>query len=170
MGIALVTNKRVIMMNIFSIFLCLIFALACGRNKNQATQEENVQNEKKVGIGIHSECGRAKEIQGSNSLYNWTKAEIGNLQKIIISTESNTIDYSEARADSYLEDTSIYRYFPEGNKFFFKTTTKSLKLSFSDSIPLGTIEDDQTKKEYKVGILTYDDNSGFRAIFLCPKI
>lgn len=152
-----------------SFLLCALSLLAaCGNKKTN--HDDSTQNESKLGLGTHSECGRAEEVRGSNSVYQWTKAGIGDLQKIIISTETNSIEYQEARADSFLDDISDYRFFSEGNLFFFKTTTKSLKLAFYDSIPLGAIANDETKKEYKVGILTYDDNSGYKVAFLCPKI
>ncbi|MBA2406291.1 MAG: hypothetical protein H0V66_16055 [Bdellovibrionales bacterium] len=149
--------------------LCLFSLVACGSDKSKSQNGSGTQNETRLGLGAQPECGRAKEIHGSNSMFQWTKAEVGNLQKIVISTATKTIDYSEARADSYLEDTSPYRYIENEKNFYFKTLTKSLKLSFP-SRPLASISGDESKKEYVVSILSYDDGSGLRAYFLCPKI
>jgi hypothetical protein len=150
--------------------LLLLVVAGCGIKKSQSKNElePKVQYETRLGIGTHSECERAKKIQGSNSQYRWTKAEIGDLQKMVISTTTKTIDFFEARANSFLEGASPYRYELEG-KFFFKTPSKSLKFAFYNQ-PMGVIGNDLANKEYVVGVLTYNDNSGYEAIFLCPKI
>ncbi len=147
----------------------LFFVSACGGMKNSEKNKSSIQNETKLGLTTHSRCSRAEEVRGSNSIYRLTRAEIGNLQSITISSDTKIIHYSEALASSYLEDTATYRYVPENKSFFFKTFTKSLKLTFQNN-SLGTIENDLTKQEFVVGILSYDDDSGYKISFLCQKI
>lgn len=141
--------------------LCVV-ACSCGgkgKNSNSSRQEEQYP-----AISAISECSRAKEVRGSNSVFQLVKASPGDLQSIVINSHNKTISYREATAGEDLKGETKFTYKPR--KFFFKTRSKNLLLSFPDRAT-GLIENDLMGKEYVVSILTYNDGSGFHDPFLC---
>jgi hypothetical protein len=151
------------------IFFCLCLGLltSCG-SKSDKNEDKKVylHQDEELGLTSQSECGRAEEIQGSNYVYRWIKANNGDLQRMIIQKDKKTILYDEARAGGTFSGEAAYEYVAAGKKLVFKTTTKDLKLSFP-RIPFGTIENVSSGKQYVVTVLTYADGSGFFDKFLC---
>lgn len=149
------------------VLLCAVICLmatSCGgkgKSSSPAQQEEQYPE-----ISAVSECGRVKEVRGSNSVFQWIKAAPGDLQKIVINTDAKTISYDEATAGADFKGETTFNYQP--GKFFFKTKSKNLLLSFPERAS-GLIENDLLGKEYTVSILTYNDGSGFHDPFLCTK-
>jgi hypothetical protein len=148
--------------------LCLLLLsllCACGTKESKNHNEVNVAEAEEV-IGLHSstECGRVIELQGQNNIFNWTNAEIGNLQKIIIRTNNKTVTYLEAKDAGFLESDASYKI--SERRLFFKTQSKSLVFTFPES---GTGSIENAPGEYLIGYLTYDDGSGYLAKFLCTR-
>lgn len=145
------------------LFFCFIFLLSsCGKDSN--SKHNKSQDEMaKLGIGTTSKCMRAELVRGTNSQFSWQHAAIGNLQEINVSLAEKSVGYVESREPESFHNKTFFTQVQ--NSLFFKTTTKSLKLTFHSET--GYIENDLT--EYVVANLTYDDNSGYLAKFLCTK-
>lgn len=144
------------------LFLTLALLITSCQKQDQNSSPQSM--EEGIGLSEVSECGRVKEIYGSNNLYQWEKAQVGDLQQITVHRATQSIRYVEARTGGVLRGESRYRF--SRDSLFFKTTTKSLKLTFPE-ISFGIIDADGSDEEYKVGILNYHDGSGTRAFFLC---
>lgn len=153
--------KRYLLMS-----LCLGLLASCGSKSDNKNENPIVQSEEELGLTSQSECGRADEIRGGNYTYRWIKAKNGDLQRFIIQKSVKTIQYDEARAGGIFKGQTPYEYVASNKKIVFKTTTKSLKLTFP-KVPLGSIEDVRSGKQYVVAVLSYDDGSGFQDKFLC---
>lgn len=143
--------------------ICVSIISCAKKDKAPANSREEISY---PAISAIAECQRAKEVRGSNSIFNLVKAAPGDLQKIVINTNKKSIQYQEAREpeDFNGESPFVYRL----NKFFFKTKSKNLLLTFPDR-EFGLIENDLLGKEYVVGILTYHDRSGYHDPFLCTR-
>ena len=149
--------------------LCLGLLASCGSKSGDSDKKVLTLNEEQLGLTSHSECGRAEEVRGSNYVYRWIKAKEGDLQRFIIQNDVKKIQYDEASTSGTIKGEATYKFVPEGKKIVFRTTSKSLKLTFPQ-IPMGTIENVPSGRQYVIGILTYDDGSGYFDKFLCEVV
>lgn len=144
----------------------LLFFLFTGCGAKSDSKKSSAVIDKQVGISAISECKRATDVIGSPFLYEWETAPLDHLQSVIVDTEAKIIKYVEAKETDFFEGEAAYRF--ENREFFFRTTSKSLKLSFPAG-KTGRIKNQDGNKEYIVSYLAYDDGSGYKAYFLCSK-
>lgn len=143
--------------------LATLLLFSCGeKSKNSRPAHE----EERIGVLTKSECKRAEEVRGSNGIYHWIQAGAGDLQRIMLHMDTKTIDYDEVTQEAPIQNS--VPFIQKQSSLYFKTTSKSLKLKFTPN-RFGMIENDIRGKEYVVGLLSYDDGSGYSIPFLCPQ-
>lgn len=151
-----------------AIILLVLLVIACGKSDSSNSEpKEQVAIQEQLGISIVTICRRAEDVIGMNSTYRWTIAPEEHLQKVEVDLARNEVRYQEARSGDDLHGASPYRY--EDRQFFFKTLSRSLKLTFGPSTS-GRILDEEDPVDYVVSSLSYDDGSGFKAYFLCTPV
>lgn len=151
-------------MKIIALSVSTLVLVSCGGKSKSSTP--TAQEEESIGIMKTSDCRRAKEVRGTNALYHWTKAEKGDLQRILLDMELKNLKYDEATENDFYHGAASF--IQRNATLYFKSMSKSLKFNFQ-AMKLGMIENDLTAKEYKVGILSYDDGSGYQIPFLCTQ-